>query len=416
MEEPLGRRALRSLLKDGSVSLEFGDRHPNQFIKALREEPLEGQIARFAEWERENREPHEPKVALRIPATEHSPEIRIVKSEGSFCVYPTPQHLATVVNAADYAGKPFTLRLARGEPQLGFEVFDLSVLEHYRNDPRYYYQNDDILGTIYLAEHPPRQMPESDQVYLQAFGFAYDEKLNRVLAAWLWDLSCLSPEHQQLWNAKRAIGEYKLHPDFYRGQVLGEWYEGISVFGAFIEQVKFVNEACTVMGRPALFRNVLSHEDRPREFGFLLRPTLKDYNSFVHLLDKLLSENVSFDFFRNEITREREIVRKDGKTIVEQKGSLQVMEEWLKSKYPPEAAPDIEDMMEAFKNVRRQRQKPAHAVEENRFDNDFVVQQRKLMEEVVGAMNTLCSMCLSQSAVKAKGMKHPLEGRQVWPV
>ena len=62
------------------------------------------------------------------------------------CAYPSSQQLKKIVNTTAYSDRPFTLRLALGEPQLCYESFDLSILEFYRNDPRYYYQHDDISG------------------------------------------------------------------------------------------------------------------------------------------------------------------------------------------------------------------------------------------------------------------------------
>ncbi len=65
------------------------------------------------------------------------------------------------------------------------------------------------------------------------------------------------------------------------------------------------------MGRPRLFvEDCSDHSERkPRNFGFLIRPTLEEFNAFVHTLDKLLSENINRDFFGNEIAFETETVR-----------------------------------------------------------------------------------------------------------
>ena len=56
----------------------------------------------------------------------------------STCLYPRAKHLESVVDRSLYVGRPYTLCLALGEPQLIFRSFDVSVLEYYRNDPRYY--------------------------------------------------------------------------------------------------------------------------------------------------------------------------------------------------------------------------------------------------------------------------------------
>ena len=105
-----------------------------------------------------------------------------------FCLYPRPAHLNKVVNCSDYANEPYKLELALGCPQLDFRSFDPSVLEHYRNDPRYMYETDDISGHIcYDAEC----MKEHDKTMLQSFGFSYDSDQNRAVAVVLRYLGTL---------------------------------------------------------------------------------------------------------------------------------------------------------------------------------------------------------------------------------
>lgn len=154
-------------------------------------------------------------------------------------VYPTKKHLERALDQTLYQGRPFSLRLALGEPELSFLVFDLSVLEFYRNDPRYYYTNDDIEGTISVHDEfsITGQMPESDQLLLQSFGFAYNSQFDRAVAVFLRYLAGLTPEHQQIWSAKLLTGDYELHPDYFRSSILGEFYEGISIFEAFGEEL-----------------------------------------------------------------------------------------------------------------------------------------------------------------------------------
>ena len=128
------------------------------------------------------------------------------------CVYPRPGYLHKVVNASRYVGEPYKLCLALGEPQLAYRSFDLSVLEMYRNDPRYLYSADNISGSICVRSEyvESNQIYERDQVLLETFGFAYDENLNRAVASYVRYLADLSPEHQQIWKAKELTGNFKL--------------------------------------------------------------------------------------------------------------------------------------------------------------------------------------------------------------
>src|SRR5207244_3708456 len=97
-------RALRALVREGRVSVVFGDRHPNAHVKALESEPSDEQLA---------------KLQFEELQLQH------------VCAYPTEAHMATVIGPTDLQDRPFTRRLALGEPQLAFASFDLSVLEYY---------------------------------------------------------------------------------------------------------------------------------------------------------------------------------------------------------------------------------------------------------------------------------------------
>jgi hypothetical protein len=362
LDMPATRELLERLVKSEDVDLLFGNVHPNPHIKAF------------------------------SPIT-HEQQLEFLKECGltdSVCVYPGKKHLATLPLDARFEGRPFDLELARGYGQLEYRAFDLSVLEHYRNDPRYYYETDFINGSISIKDEyfENRSMPEHDQVLMQSFGFAYDIELNRAVAVFLRYLADLSPEHQRVWHAKMLSGDYKLHPDYYRNSILGDWGTRISIFEAFTLELKVINEMAALIGKPALFRQAFQSE-RPKEFGFLLRPTLAEFNAFVLLLDKMLSDNIDKAFFENDVPLEEDKTRPDGKIEVRQKGTLALLEEWLRKYFRPADPKPFESMLKAFRNVRRLRQKPAHAVNENLFDLTYFKEQRKIMIDTYDALRTL---------------------------
>jgi len=321
---------LVSLIKEDKILLLFGDVHRNPYIKAFPEEPKKKQIEKL-----------------------QSSDLEYV------CAYPSCSHLSEVVDKSKYQDRPFTLRVALGEPQLSFEAFNLSVLEFYRNDPRYSYTTNDICGHISINDEylDSEKLPLSDQVLLQSFGFAYDSNLNRAVAVFLIRLSFLSPEHQQIWNARILKGDYKLHPDYFRPAILAEFPERVSIFDAFGEELHHINEMCKLMCRPPLFRNEFRGKDKPRGFCFLIRPTSKESNDFVHLLDKAISENINRKFFLNDVDFEYDEVRSDGKVVVHQFGTIQILDEWLKSTFIAEDRRPIEEMIATFKEIRQLRQR-----------------------------------------------------------
>ena len=82
---------LSSLVKQGQVSIIFADIHPNPHIRAFPDEPMDSQLAKL-------------RTGLLAQA----------------CVYPVSDHLQASIDRHKYEGKPYTLALALGAPQLDF--------------------------------------------------------------------------------------------------------------------------------------------------------------------------------------------------------------------------------------------------------------------------------------------------------
>jgi hypothetical protein len=377
---------IKELIQQGLVSVNFGDRHANPYIKAFEPEPAEEQISKFADAE------------FGLP-----------------CVYPTPAALTERVNPAQYEGRPFTLRLALGEPQLVFETFDLAVLEAYRNDPRFHYDTNDIGGRIcisdefFFAEHTP----EAEKILLQTFGFAYDENFNRAVAVFLRYLSDLSPEHQRIWQAKIAKGKYFLHPDYARTSG-GDWPEKLSLFDAFLEEMRQIKTMCRLIGKPSLFRHVPDEDDRPRGFSFLLRPTVKEFQDFVSLLDKLLSDNLNKEFFQSDIELTRDVARKDGKIEVQQKGTIALLKEWIDKHFTPHDPEPLETMIATLKEIRKLRQRPAHALDDNRFDQAIFREQRELAVRAYESIRLIRLLFANHPRVRSHEVPVDLFEGRVW--
>jgi hypothetical protein len=121
----------------------------------------------------------------------------------------------------------------------------------------------------------------------------------------------------------------------------------------------------------------------------LLRPTLREFNEFVSLLDKLMSGNMNKDFFRGEVSAETQEERSDGKFVIRQKGTIALLKEWVASVFRTDQQEMIEEMISTFRKVREMRQRPAHAIDENKFDHSYFHKQRELMIDAYQAMSTL---------------------------
>jgi len=364
---------VENLLHEELIDVMFGNVHPNPHIKAFSDIP-------------------------------HRRQLEFLASQGldeSCCIYPARKHLETLDLQTSYEGRPYELELALGEGQLNFRVFDLSVLEHYRNDPRYYYETNFVSGSISVTDEyfESASMPESDQVLLQTFGFAYDDNLNRAVAVFLRYLADLSPEHQRIWHAKQLQGDYKLHPDYYRSSILGDWPSRLSVFEAFPMELEVINAMTSLMGKAPFFRQTFG-SDRPKDFGFLLRPTLAEFNAFVLLLDKMLSDNINKNFFEGDLELEYDHQRPDGKVEVKQKGTLTLFEEWLSKNFRPAEPEPLERMLKTLREIRKLRQKPAHSINENVFDIEYFKEQRRIVMAAYGAVRILRLVLANHPAVR----------------
>jgi hypothetical protein len=363
---------LAELIAEDKIEIMYGDYHPNPHIKAFSGLDKKEQIEKLKNAE-------------------------LLKNS---CIYPTRNVLTAIPNISEkYSDRPYSLELALGAGQLDFRSFDLSVLEIYRNDPRYHYDNNDISGMISVTDSHSTEVRESDKALLQTFGFSYSEEFDRAVAVFLRYLHDLTPEHQQIWKSKELKGDYKLHPDYYRNSILGEWGTRHSIFDAFTLELEIINNMCARMGKPGLFKNIF-RDSRPREFSFLLRPTLHEFNSFTLLLDKFMSDNINVDFFRGDVELESETEREDGKIIVTQKGTIQLLEQWVNKFFRPTDPGPILEMISSFKKVRKLRQEPAHAVKENEFDQKYFKDQRELIKQAYNAVRTIRLILANHPAVK----------------
>ena len=377
---------LRELIAQRKIGILFSPPFGNPHIIQIRFEPEDNQIERLNDLENE-----------------------------LFCLYPRPAHLQKVVNRSMYANEPYKLELALGCPQLDFRSFDPSVLEHYRNGPRYMYETDDISGHIcYDSEN----MAERDKTMLESFGFSYNAADNRAVAVFLRYLVRLSPEHQQIWKAKELEAEYVLHPDYYRKAILGDWRDHESIFKAFLDELHLICQMTTAMGRPSLFSVDYGkeRERRPKRFSFLIRPTLEEFNDFVPLLDKMISDNINKKFFQNEVPYEIEEERKNGKIEIRQQRTLKLLDDWVKTYLSPADWEPWNAAIGAFKNVREQRQKPAHAIEEDVFDQRYFKEQRELMIGAYNGMRILRRIFENHPMVRSSAIGVPeyLQEVKIW--
>jgi hypothetical protein len=354
-------RRIASLVRGGLVNLTFSSRFPNPHIKAFPDLPPEKQIELLYE----------------------------KASEDEICIFPSAAFVQSTIDINQYNVRPFSRRLLLGEPQLLPLFFELTVLDPYIQEPRYHFWNNDFAGSISIEEQrsASEDLKEQDKVFLQTFGLAYDGEGNRVIVVYLFYLSRFSPKHQQLWNL-HIIDDQRCYidRDYFLTSIRGEFPEGMSVYEALFLEIGHINQLSRLINGKTIFRDDFN-ESRPISIELLLRPTLTNFNNFIHTLDKILSENIDKNFFDGEIALEEEITRKDGKIEIIKKGTLRLLEEWLFYYFPD--SHNINLIMAPLKAVRKDRQKPAHNVEKNLYDKIFLERQHEIIDSVFGAIRAL---------------------------
>jgi hypothetical protein len=136
------------------------------------------------------------------------------------------------------------------------------------------------------------------------------------------------------------------------GQQMGHWADGMGPFERFFFELDALNK----LFKRAHDDDLFSTTNRPADFGWILRRSQREYDAFVHQLDKLLSDNL-----RHKALDKLGVPRRnDDDELI---GSLNRLDMALEQFGVPE---DIRsEVLKPLREVRRLRQKPAHAVTEN---------------------------------------------------
>lgn len=312
------------------------------------------------------------------------------------CIYPKRMLLEQYVDRAKYVHEPYRLELALGEPQLSYRVFDLSVLENYRNDPRYLYTSDDIHGSIQINSETPNATPlaDNEKVFLKTFGFAYNEQFDRVVAVFLRYLRMLSPQHQMIWKAKENKGKYKLNYDYFMASINGQFPTRLPIFQAICMEMYIINQMSkAILNRP-LYRMDFGEygEERPEKFAYLLRPTLDEFNAFTILLNNLLIDNIDVKAFEDYLDIYTIYHNNDGTSSRISIGGLNLLNEWFRTYYKTEQWDSWDKSFASLRSIRKIRQKPAHTIQRNVYDQSFIHKQRDLIIQAYDAVRTIRMM------------------------
>ena len=307
------------------------------------------------------------------------------------CLYPSQNSLKNDRNLDEFGEAIYSKALALAEPQLTPRFFEIEVLERYANDPRFDFNFEDYSGRI-SAKYNDNEKPmvrDEDDVFLKTFGLGFDEKDNRLAVVYLRYLSDLTPEHQVYWKNKETFGDCKVLEEYHENTIKGNWSFSYSIFSAFIGEMTCLNNiAQTIFSKP-LFRKNYDEDKRPKEFTFFFTPTLKNYNDFVLLLDKMISDNINKDFFKDKVDFYDYSELHNGMVERKPKGTLRIFEEWLGGIFRAEQNGELKKLFKHLKKIRRERQNPAHRISENEYDKKYIELQKKLINEAYHSIKGL---------------------------
>lgn len=300
---------------------------------------------------------------------------------GATCLYPTLETMRDRLGGDVHAGQPYTRKLALGAPQLDGAFFDLTALDRYLRDPRYQVVFHDYTGFLGITDEAGRDgsLPQRDQVLVQTFGLAYRPDGVRCLVVPVRYLADLSPEHQRYWESFAIDEDCAIAPDYMR-EIEGQWSAHASLFTAILTEQAVVNSMAHAMGRVPLFRREFA-DDRPQEFGLFTLPTRRAYREFLLVLDQLLSENIDVAFFGEDIDLDDDQGRR--------RPSLHLLEEWLGALFRPAGDDPVPDVIGPLREVRRERMRPAHVYERDRYEPELYEEQAALVQRAYVALRAL---------------------------
>jgi len=282
-------------------------------------------------------------------------------------------------------------------------------------NPRFDFNFEDYSGQISCRydENNKPILREEDQIFLKTFGLGVDSDNNRLAVVFLRYLNDLTPEHQSFWKSKEVSGNCKIIEEYYDNAIQGSWTSSRSVFSAFIEEHHCLNELSKHIFGINIFNKVFIDENRPKEFTFFFSPTLKNYNEFILLLDKMISDNINLDFFKDKVDIYEYLKLPDNIVERKQKGTLNLFQEWLSSIYKVKGNDDLHDLFAPFKRVRRERQNPAHKIYENEYDKKYVQLQRETIQDCFESIHTLRMIFAKHPKAKDFEIPEYLENVQI---
>lgn len=347
------------------------------------------------------------------------------------CMYPTPAAMQTHAPQLTHTA-PYRDRMIMGHGTLELVFFDLAALENYVNDPvfNFTFGDDGLrLATAPSAEPDNDQRAEAeaeaedtgdstrdnpsqtepgygaDDPLAIECGYAYDhrvdyrgdEPIRRYWCAFLHDLANLPARHQtRLSTFERDGTDLVAHPEWWDREIGGRWTDTIGPFTKILWELRAINDVWTIaFGAP-----LLSTVERPRAWGWVLRPTTGAWNEFILLTDKLLSDNLQhkgLDAAGAPKTDEA------GNRL----GSMSRLQELFVRVSSTTTVDSVRFVLQPLREVRKERQSPAHRIEDTTSDAGIVNRQRDLLRDIADSLHGIRVFVQTHPKVRAADWEPP---------
>lgn len=284
--------------------------------------------------------------------------------------------------------KPFTEELVKGKPQLEVVYFNIEILEEYYNNPKYDITFNGYKGNINLKEEYTN---EDNYEYVRDFAMAYKngDRNKRAVGIILRDLTRLSETNQLKWYVKRIENQedYEAEADFI-SNMLGEWANCYWIYDCLLEEMKLINKICDCMQLSHIFKKEYNiNDDEMRHYKTILLPTKNNYNNFLMILEKLLVNNLNPNTFISKISGFKNVENTKNEDGT-QKASIKLFSEWLQLNVINNDKLQT-DVIVPLKKIRKLRQKPAHDLQADVYDETIWEKQNNLIKEVYGAIRII---------------------------
>ena len=149
-------------------------------------------------------------------------------------------------------------------------------------------------------------------------------------------LSSLSKSQQNLWESYEITNPSnlcKIYKPYWDNIMEGSWSFPQSLASGILNERTYINKFWKEIFGEGLFQNDFTIEELPPYFSFLFLPTNRSLGNFIHLMDKLFSDQLNSKHLKNLIYKGKKGYKIITEEIDSQIGSLKALELWQNNIY-----------------------------------------------------------------------------------